>query len=220
MEWFYGLPMGQNNMEEMLEKFNIRELIEYERYCRDYEHFDEERRLYHDDAVVWTSWYKGSADGFITASCKNSKGKKPAKHKINDILVWLNGNRAVAECICTIQFRDTFGEELVDLHSYMRLHYRLEKREEGLWKICSFQGIHEKDTLQSAFNDGKWSAPREEVQKYRPCFWNMMYRQHVFKPKGNTPQDDSVGEDIPEKVRELYFESSKWIFERNKSTET
>jgi hypothetical protein len=212
-EYFYNIPMGQNTAEELVDKANIRELIEFERYCRDYEHFDEERTLYHDDAKIWTSWFDGDVDGFINASRENAKDKKPAKHKINNILVWLNGNKAIAECICTIQFRDTLGEELVDLHSYMRLHYRVEKNSEGIWRIRSFQGIHEKDTLASAFNDGRWAPPREEVQQYRPCFWNMMYRQHVFKPKGNIPQDDSVGEDIPEKVQALYKTSSDWINE-------
>lgn len=193
----------------MLEKFNIVETIEYERYCRDYSHFEEERKMYHDDANVWTSWFKGSVDEFIKAS--SAKGKTPSKHKINNILVWLNGNRAVAECICTIQFRTMLGEELVDLDSFMRLHYRLEKREDGIWKICWFQGIHEKDILKSAFNDGKWAAPREEVQKYRPCFWNMMYRLHAFNADGGNAQDDSVGEDRPDLIQELYTYSSSWL---------
>lgn len=208
---FYHAPMGRSTPAELLDKCNIREVVEFERYCRDYEHFEEERKMYHDDAKIWTSWFKGDVDGFIAASASNAKDKKPAKHKINNIIVWLNGDRAVAECICTIEFRDTLGEELVDLHSYVRLHYRLERREDGIWKICSFQGIHEKDILQSAFSDGKFSAPREEVMQYRPCFWNMMYRLHTFKPTGNTPQDESVGEDRPDKVSALYEVSSNWF---------
>lgn len=47
---FYQCKMGQNTLEDVVDKFNIRELIEFERYCRDYKLWDEMRPLYHDDA--------------------------------------------------------------------------------------------------------------------------------------------------------------------------
>ena len=216
MEQFISrAPMGRNTQEEMLDKFNIKELIEYERYCRDYAHFDLQRTFYHDDAQVWTSWFKGGVDEFVSRSRKQveENGRNPSKHKISNIIVWLNGNKAVAECLCTIFIRDMMDDELIDLCSNLRLHYRVEKNEEGIWKIRSFQGIHEQDTLSSAFNDGRWSVPREEIQKFRPSFWNQLYRHHMYRPLGDTHQDDSVGEDMPEKVQNLYQESSRWLYE-------
>lgn len=44
---FYQCKMGQNTLEDVVDKFNIRELIEFERYCRDYKLWDEMRPLYH-----------------------------------------------------------------------------------------------------------------------------------------------------------------------------
>jgi len=211
MDYYYQSSMGKNTIEEMLDKTNIRETIEFERYCRDYGHFKEERSLYHDDAIVWTSWYQGSVDGFIAASAHRASIGQRAKHKINNTLVWLNGDRAVAECICMLQFREKLGEELVDLDVWCRLHFRLERREDRVWKICAFQGIFEKDRMVSAFNDGRWQVQREDLMKFRPCFWNQMYRLHVHKPEGNKPQDDSVGEDRPEMVQKLYEETSNWF---------
>jgi hypothetical protein len=213
-QFIISVTMGQNTIENLLDKGNIKELIEYERYCRDYEHFDVMRTLYFDDAQVWTSWYKGDAENFVKKSQETSeaKGRNPSKHKISNILVWLNGNKAIAECICTIHIRDKMDDELIDLLSNVRLHYKVEKREDGIWKICAFQGIHERDTLSSAFNDGKWVAPREEVQKFRPSFWNQLYRHHAYQSMGNTPQDESVGEDKPELVKALYEESTRWLF--------
>ena len=49
---FYQCKMGQNTLEDVVDKFNIRELIEFERYCRDYKLWDEMRPLYHDDAKI------------------------------------------------------------------------------------------------------------------------------------------------------------------------
>ena len=40
---FYQCKMGQNTLEDVVDKFNIRELIEFERYCRDYKLWDEMR---------------------------------------------------------------------------------------------------------------------------------------------------------------------------------
>lgn len=42
---FFDLPMGQNSPEQLADKANIRELVEYERYCRDYHHYDAMRKL-------------------------------------------------------------------------------------------------------------------------------------------------------------------------------
>ena len=82
---FYQCRMGENTMEDVMDKVNIRELIEFERYCRDYMHWDEMRTCYHDDAYVVVSWMKGGVDAFIEGSRKRPA---PAKHKIFDTLVW------------------------------------------------------------------------------------------------------------------------------------
>ena len=65
---FYQCPMGQNSFEDVRDKANIRELIEFERYCRDYMHWDEMRACYHDDAEINVSWMKGGPDQFVDAS--------------------------------------------------------------------------------------------------------------------------------------------------------
>ena len=130
-------------------------------------------------------------------------------------MVWLKGNRAIAECICTIHFRTELvpGEPL-DLVCWCRLHFRAEKRE-GKWGLVYFEGIYEKDRLDPIFSDSNWVVPREELRKFRPINWNMMYRLAKFSadPFGGGVEnaDNWAGEDKPETVQRLYEESSKWI---------
>lgn len=66
----FDCKMGQNTLEELLDKENIRELVEFERYCRDYEHWDQMRTCYHDDATVCTSWTTAKIDDFVEGSKK------------------------------------------------------------------------------------------------------------------------------------------------------
>ena len=208
---FYQYPMGKNTIQDVEDKQNIRELIEFERYCRDYMHWEEMRDCYHDDAIITVSWMKGGPDEF---TAKSRVRPAPAKHKIFNTLVWKNGDRAIAECIVMIQIRCPLDGDIVDLSTHTRLHYRVEKRE-GVWKICSMDAIYEKDTMRSVFTDGTFSADRKELETYRPTYANMMLRQVHY---GGNPNGDLAGEDRPESIEKLYRESSVWL-EKGKEEE-
>jgi len=205
--------MGCQNSEEMVDKANIRELVETDRYCRDYGHFVQERACWFDDGQVYASWFKGPIDEFIEKSSR--KDKSPSTHKICNVMVWLNGNRAIAECICKIGFRTNLGNEPVDLVVDSRLHFRAEKRD-GKWGLVYFEGIYERDRLDPVFGDSTFAIPREELQQFRPCNWNQCYRLAKYNadPFGGGLQnaDDWAGADKPETVERLYKESSEWIF--------
>lgn len=201
---FYECPMGENTIEDVVDKANIRELVEFERYCRDYMHWAEMRRCYHSDAHVTVSWMEGGVDEFIQ---KSSVRPAPAKHKVFDTLVWKQGNRAIAELITMIQIRCPLDGDIVDLSTHTRLHYRVEKRG-GLWKICTLDAIYERDTMRSAFTNGSFQASREELSQYRPTYANMMLRQVHY---GGIPNGEMAGEDRPESIQKLYEESSAWL---------
>lgn len=204
---FYQCQMGQNSLEDVVDKANIRELIEFERYCRDYKLWPEMRACYHDDARIVVSWMSGTPDEFVAGSKRMNASKAPAKHKVFNTVVWKNGSRAVAECITAIQIRCPLDGDVVDMSTHTRLHYRLEKRE-GLWKILSMEPIYEKDTMASAYTDGTFRADRKELEAYRPSYANMMLRQVHY---GLTPNGELAGEDRPESVAAIYEESSRFL---------
>lgn len=201
----FDCKMGQNTLEELLDKENIRELVEWERYCRDYEHWDQMRACYFDDATVCTSWTTCCIDKFMEGSKR--RAGIPPRHKIFNTLVWLNGNRACAECISIIQIRCQLDGDTVDMDTHTRIHFRLEKRN-GVWKICHMGGTYEKDTMRSAYANGKFTTTPEMLSAYRPSYANMMYRQVRF---GGNPNPDMIGEDRPETVAAMYAESSEWL---------
>lgn len=130
------------NIDDGMQKemFQVKALITFERYCRDQALWEEMKKCFHSKSTVSISWYKGSGAGFVEASEQSTNF---APHKINQIVVRTNQNKAVAECIASIQMRLELQGQLYDLTSYARLHYRLTKAE-GVWYVLSLNGIYEK----------------------------------------------------------------------------
>lgn len=212
MKMFYEEPMGNCTLEERLEKENIRELVEYERYCRDYQLFDIERTLWWDDGMVYATWCKSTVDDWLTQS--RNKGKAGC-HKVHNTVIWLNGNKAIAEVVCVLAFRSVLDDEMVDIDVESRLHFRVEKRD-GKWGILYFEGIYEKDRMNTVFDDSTYTIPREELQQFRPCNWHQTYRLKKHQPAkyatGQENANDWCGEDRPETIERLYKESSEWFY--------
>jgi hypothetical protein len=213
MKMFYEHPMGNLSDAEMLEKMRVRELVETDRYCRDYGHFEQQRACWFDDGEVFATWFKGSVDEFIAKSSR--KDKAPSYHKIFNTMVWLNGNKAIAELICSIEFRVNLGDEPVDIKVWSRLHFRAEKRG-SRWGLVYFEGIYERDRIDTVFSDSNFSIPREELIKFRPCNWNQCYRLARYSADafggGLKNADEWAGSDKPETIQRLYEASSAWFY--------
>lgn len=204
---FYQAKMGQNTLEEMLDKANIRELVEFERYCRDQKLWDEMRKCYHDDAQIIVSWMTGNPDEFVAGSARMNASKAPAKHKVFNTIVWMNGDRAIAECITAIQIRCPLDGDTVDMSTHTRLHYQLEKRD-GVWKILRMEPIYEKDSMVSMYPDGPFTVDHDELASYRSSYAYMMLRQVHY---GLHPNGELAGEDRPESIAAIHDASTKFL---------
>jgi len=196
--------MGNNTAEEIIDKFNIKELVEFERYCRDQKLWDEMEKCFHPDSSVNISWFSGTGHEFIEAS---KKMQSNAKHKINDTLIWLNKYRAVVEMMATIHISGELDGFPVDLMSYSRLHFRVEKRD-GIWRISSFDSIYEKDLLVPVYPNNQIVIQGEQLRKYRPSYASLSY---MLAKEGYDIDINLAGEDKPETIEKLYETSAKWL---------
>ena len=188
-------------MEEMLDKFQIKELLEFERFCRDNSLWDEMNKCFAHDSRVTISWYQGSGYGFVEAS---RKMKNAAPHKVNNILVWLNGNRAVAVMMASILMRKKIHQKAVDLTAYVRLVYQLVKQDDE-WKIISLEGIYEKDSLAAV------TPPELESDGFiftRQSYANLAL---LLNKDGYSIADNLPGDDLPETVESMLAEKSGWL---------
>lgn len=190
--------------ETIREKFLIQELISFERYCRDHKLWSEMKKCFDENSTVNISWYSGSGWGFVDAS---EKMKTSAPHKISTTLVWVNGIKAVAECMASIQVRKVIDAATYDLTSYVRLHYKLQKTS-GEWYIISLDCIYEKDSLVPAFPTDTQGLCPDDIKDFRPSYASLTY---TLSAEGYRINGDLPGDDRPESADSLYAESAKWL---------
>ena len=195
---------GTNTMQEIIDTANIKELLEFERFCRDNALWDEMKKCFSTDSTVNISWFQGSGEGFVDAS---SKMTTRAPHKIYNTEIWLNGDKAVAIMMTTIQMRIEMDGCLVEIQSDAKLLFRTQKIN-GLWYIVSFDTIYEKDALIPVYPSDKINLPVDELSQYRQSYACMIY---CMNKNGNIVNQDLAGIDRPDLVEKIYSELDEWL---------
>ncbi len=193
-----------NTPEARADKYDILELIRFERYCRDNALWDEMRKCFSPDSFVNISWYQGSGDGFVTAS---SKSPDYAPHRVYGGLTWLNGDRAVTILPVSIQTRKVIRGVLCEMTADTRLVFRTE-RIEGQWYIAGFEGVYDKDSLTPVLPDATLSLGKEMLGKYRESYACLCY---MLEMAGLTVHDDLPGRDRPETEAALWAKLDRWL---------
>lgn len=201
---FFERPMNKNTVDDIIEKFNIKELIEFERFCRDQKLWEKMKECFHKDSFVKISWFSGSGYEYIDAS---QRLKSSGKHRMYNTLIWLNSNRAIAESTVSIQSRNELDGIAVDLISYLRLHYRVEKRDE-VWKVFSVDGIYEKESLVPQYPNSRLHVPEDKLKGYRASY---AYLSLIIDKENLDLNSNLPGEDRPELISELYNLSNRWL---------
>lgn len=204
---FRKLPLNQNDEAQFEDRMKIRELMEYERCCRDNGLYDEAAACYSPDAVIHVSWFNGPAAEYWQRT-KNAHGAG-SKHKIFTTAVFLNGDKAVAETqTMMLSPRVQIEGCEMDMISHVRIFARLEKRD-GQWKIVYGDCIYERDELLPAVPGTKVPDLSEAEKNYRESYKNLSY---VLSLQGLPSGDDLPGDDRPETVQKLYDETNAWMF--------
>lgn len=207
---FRKIPLDQKDPGAFTDRLKIRELMEYERYCRDNGLFDEAASCYSDDAEIHVSWFNGPAKEYWEKTKQANGGG--SKHKIYSTAVFVNGNKAVAETqVMMLSPRVNIQGCDMDMHSYARIFARLVKRD-GEWKIQYGDCIYERDELVPATPGEKVPDIAPLVKDYRESYKNLCY---VLSLQGLKSGQDLPGDDKPETVQKLYDETSRWMSEGN-----
>lgn len=193
-----------NTPEERADKYDILELIRFERYCRDNALWDEMRKCFSPDSFVNISWYQGSGDGFVTAS---SKSPDYAPHRVYGGLTWLNADRAVTVLPVSIQTRKVIEGVLCELTADSRLVFRTVKRG-GQWYIAGFEGVYDKDCLTPVLPDAKLTLSAGALAKYRESYACLSL---VLEMAGLPVHDDLPGRDRPETEARFWKKMEVWL---------
>lgn len=186
----------------------ISQLVLWERQARG-RHLDEElQNCYWEDATVTTSWSSGLArDTFVGKKPVDFDYSLPLVGRMGSPIVHLKGNRAYVELPSTTKHWLYLGENEAVVESYMRLIYRVEKRD-GQWKISDMSAINEADTLTPDIPGTDLHINPEDVKGLRASYRWLAYTRIQA---GGTIGDDGIGTDRPETVAPVYAKAEAWI---------
>jgi hypothetical protein len=185
----------------------ISQLVLGERQARDRGWWDQLRSAYAADSVVRLSWFTGSGPDFVTASQQMVARGDSAVHRLSPPVVRLNGDRALVELPGIIEVRTTVDDVDVDVESWARLWYRIE-RQAGRWLIAALDPVYERDTLTAVYPGTLLTVTPADVAAFRPAY---RFLSHVLSRRGYSVADDLYGDDRPQQAGEFYRHSFAWL---------
>ncbi|MCC0670048.1 hypothetical protein [Clostridioides sp. ZZV14-6153] len=200
--------LENNSIQDIIDKNSVKELIEFERFCRDNALWDEMKKCFAKDSTVSISWYQGSGEGFVEES---SKMKSYALHKVYNTVVWINNNKAVSITMAAIHIRNEIDGNLVELQSDVKLVYKTQKIDD-MWYIVSMDAIYEKDILLPVYQNSDVKVSKSEIKNYRPTYANLSY---MLSKDGYKINQELPGIDRKEMVDKLYEDAERWLTLQN-----
>jgi hypothetical protein len=185
----------------------INNLIVAERMFRVSHRNEELAKCYAEDAQIHTSWQSGGVNTFVGQTSTEMVEELPIMNRCGGALIYQNGDKAFVE-YPTTTIRGVYVNDVeAVLTSYMRLLYRVEKRNNE-WKITSMTSINESDELAPAIPGQDLKINPEDVKGLRLSYRWLTYTRRIA---GGTISDDLSGTDRPVEVKQIYDTEFDWL---------
>ena len=197
----------QARLERLLDRTEIFDLVRYERLCRDQRDFPAMIACYEPNAPVRTTWFDGSIEDFAEASRKKMTSGSQAKHWIMPARLEINQDRALVESPAVIFDRLTFDGIEFDTFQYCRFVSRVIRTTRG-WKLGSFEGIYQRDQMQTVDPRDPLPVDWDVIKSLRPSYRFIGYTQ---VKRGYTLNPDLLGDDRPDLAQAFYAREQKWL---------
>ena len=203
----------QNKMSNKINNTNmtdyeaINNLIVSERIYRASHRNEELAKCYADDAQIHTSWQSGGVNSFIGKGSEEVVAELPMVNRCGGALIYQNGNKSFVEYPTTTTRGVYVNDVEAILTSYMRLLYRVEKRN-GEWKITSMTSINESDELAPAIPGQDLKINPADVKGLRISYRWLSYTRQIV---GGTISQDLPGTDRPAEVKKIYDTELGWL---------
>jgi len=192
--------------QELLDKLELRELIDNWAIWRDAGFWEKFRTVWHDDGRMMATWTQGSADEFIEMNKQSWERGVSILHFLGGFSCEISGSRAVTQTKMTISQRGEVHGVLVDVVCTGRFFDFLEKRD-GRWGMCLRQPIYEKDRMDPITPNTTLKLDPDLLKKFPVGYQHLAYLQSQV---GYPVKDDMPGLKGDE-VEALYATGADWI---------
>jgi len=197
----------QTKLERLLDRTEIFDLVRFERLCRDQRDFPGMLGCFVPNAPVRTTWFDGTVEDFAEASRKKMTSGSQAKHWIMPARLEINDGRALVESPALIFDRLTFDGIAFDTFQYCRFVSRVVKTTGG-WKLGSFEGIYQRDQMQTVDPRNRLPVDWDVIKSLRPSYKFIGYTQ---VKRGYKVNPELLGDDRPDLLEAFYAREQKWL---------
>ena len=216
----YGLATLSGFAQQQMTDYEaVQNLIVSERLYRVSHRNAELAQCYAEDAQIHTSWQQGGVSSFVGQAPKEAQTASTLANvnRCNPPLIQFSNTqhgRALVEYPSTTTRVVTVNGSEAVLTSYMRLIYRVEKRNNE-WKITAMTSVNEYDELSPAIPGQKLKIQPKDVEGLRPSYrWLAYTRQKA----GGTVSNDELGTDRPDELNKFYDQEYQWLNAKNMIT--
>jgi len=197
----------QARLERLLDRTEIFDLVRFERLCRDQRDFAGMVGCYVPNAPVRTTWFDGTVEDFAAASRAKMKSGSQAKHWIMPARLEIQDDRALVESPAVIFDRLTFDNIEFDTFQYCRFVSRVRRTAEG-WKLASFEGIYQRDQMQTVDPRDPLPVDWDVIKTLRPSYKFIGYTQ---VKRGYRVNPELLGDDRPDLLEKFYAREKAWL---------
>ena len=195
-----------NDVEVLLEKQRIREVVENWVVWRDSGQWEKFKSVWHSDGVMMATWFQGHFEEFIKVSIEGWNKGVSILHFLGGCSVEVNGDRAIAQTKMTITQRGPVDGVICDVVCTGRFYDFMEKRE-GRWGVVLRQPIYEKDRLNPLDPAANLQLDQELLNRFPEGYRHLAYIQTKlgFTVKPDMPQLKGPA------VEALYQRGQDWL---------
>lgn len=194
--------------EDFAAREAIKDLVRWERFCRDQLLFDDLAACYVPDSRVNVSWFSGTGAEFAAASRQTAERGFVSFHQINPMKIDINGARAVSESYGAIICPEMrIGGKLVTITTYARFLSRVRRTPQG-WKLVTFDCVYQGDLLSPIVQG---DIVPLEIDTGKNARWSYRFLIALGKANGYAMNQELPGIDRLDLVKALYADAQNWL---------
>ena len=198
--------MSSTQLDELIDKQLIRDVVENWVVWRDSGQWDKFRTVWHSDGVMMATWFQGSFEEFIRVTIEGWNKGVSILHFLGGTSVELNKHRAISQTKMTITQRGHVDGAMCDVVCTGRFYDFMEKRN-GIWGVVLRQPIYEKDRINTLDPSISLQLDQELLNSFPEGYRHLAYIQ--------TKLGFQVKEDMPQlkgsAVELLYQKGKDWL---------